>query len=169
MLTSYIILWLSSCVLAMIGSVSLRASTQRWYKMIDLAKKRFSSKESIPYLITVMSWCMCTTIQDVFVCFCFDGGCPVSILRKSISGRHRPVRVADGPMTARWRPDVDLRRMLAGMMVRACWTCNRWENGHTFFCFCTVIHFFHLSSSIAFFPLSTSSSVLFSLSFFPFI
>ena len=24
---------------------------------------------------------------------------PVSILRKSISGRHRPVRVADGPMT----------------------------------------------------------------------
>ena len=28
---------------------------------------------------------------------------PVSILRKSISGRHRPVRVADGPMTARCR------------------------------------------------------------------
>ena len=29
--------------------------------------------------------------------------CPVSILRKSISGRHRPVRAADGPMTARCR------------------------------------------------------------------
>ena len=28
---------------------------------------------------------------------------PVSILRKSISGRHRSVRVADGPMTARCR------------------------------------------------------------------
>ena len=28
---------------------------------------------------------------------------PVSILRKYISGRHRPVRVADGPMTARCR------------------------------------------------------------------
>ena len=28
---------------------------------------------------------------------------PVSILRKSISGRHRPVRVADGPMAARCR------------------------------------------------------------------
>ena len=28
---------------------------------------------------------------------------PASILRKSISGRHRPVRVADGPMTARCR------------------------------------------------------------------
>ena len=28
---------------------------------------------------------------------------PVSILRKSISGRHRPVRVADGPMTDRCR------------------------------------------------------------------
>ena len=32
-----------------------------------------------------------------------DGDIPVSILRKSISGRHRPVRVADGPMTARCR------------------------------------------------------------------
>ena len=28
---------------------------------------------------------------------------PVSVLRKSISGRHRPVRLADGPMTARCR------------------------------------------------------------------
>ena len=28
---------------------------------------------------------------------------PVSSLHKSISGRHRPVRVADGPMTARCR------------------------------------------------------------------
>ena len=28
---------------------------------------------------------------------------PVSILRKSIPGRHRPVRVADGPMMARCR------------------------------------------------------------------
>ena len=28
---------------------------------------------------------------------------PVSIQRKSLSGRHRPVRVADGPMTARCR------------------------------------------------------------------
>ena len=34
-------------------------------------------------------------------------GDPVSILCKSISGRHRPVRIADGPMTARCR-------MLAG-------------------------------------------------------
>ena len=32
-----------------------------------------------------------------------DDSIPVSILRKSISGRHRPVRVADGPMTARCR------------------------------------------------------------------
>ena len=30
-------------------------------------------------------------------------GYPVSILLKSISGRHRPVRVADGPMMARCR------------------------------------------------------------------
>ena len=32
-----------------------------------------------------------------------DGTLPVSILYKSIAGRHRPVRVADGPMTARFR------------------------------------------------------------------
>ena len=32
-----------------------------------------------------------------------NGAIPVSILRKSISGCHRPVRVADGPMTARCR------------------------------------------------------------------
>ena len=31
---------------------------------------------------------------------CFD---PASILRKSISGRHRPVSYPDGPMTARYR------------------------------------------------------------------
>ena len=35
---------------------------------------------------------------------------PASILRKSISGRHRPVSYPDGPMT----PDIDLRRMLTG-------------------------------------------------------
>ena len=35
--------------------------------------------------------------------FVFNCPFPVSILRKSISGRHRPVRVADGPMTARCR------------------------------------------------------------------
>ena len=39
---------------------------------------------------------------------------PVSILRKSVSGRHRTVRVADGPMTARCR----FRRMLAGLGFR---------------------------------------------------
>ena len=39
----------------------------------------------------------------VIILFSRGGGSPVSILRKSISGRHRPVRVADGPMTARCR------------------------------------------------------------------
>ena len=28
---------------------------------------------------------------------------PVSILHKSIAGRYRPVRIADGPITARYR------------------------------------------------------------------
>ena len=36
---------------------------------------------------------------------------PPSILRKSTSGRHRPVSYPDGPMT----PDIDLRRMLTGL------------------------------------------------------
>ena len=31
------------------------------------------------------------------------GKCPVSILHNSIVGRYRPVRVADGPITARYR------------------------------------------------------------------
>ena len=41
-------------------------------------------------------------LADFFV-FIVSRLYPVSILRKSISGRHRPVRVADGPMTARCR------------------------------------------------------------------
>ena len=42
---------------------------------------------------------------------------PASILRKSTSGRHRPVSYPDGPMTGRWRPDIDLRRMLTGKRI----------------------------------------------------
>ena len=34
---------------------------------------------------------------------CVSGIYPVSILYKSIAGRYRPVRVADGPITARYR------------------------------------------------------------------
>ena len=33
----------------------------------------------------------------------YDVTNPVSILHKSIAGRYRPVRVADGPVTARCR------------------------------------------------------------------
>ena len=33
----------------------------------------------------------------------FVPSCPVSILHKSIAGRYRPVRIADGPITARCR------------------------------------------------------------------
>ena len=39
----------------------------------------------------------CFTVGDLGRLF------PVSILRKSISGRHRPVRVADVTITARYR------------------------------------------------------------------
>ena len=38
-----------------------------------------------------------------FVVFFGSGTVPVSILYKSIAGRYRPVRVADGPITARYR------------------------------------------------------------------
>ena len=41
---------------------------------------------------------------------------PVSILHKSTAGRYRPVRVADGPITA----PVDLCRMLAGDFLIKC-------------------------------------------------
>ena len=54
----------------------------------------------ISYVLSVLEysaviWDNCT-MQDT-------NTFPVSILRKSISGHHRPVRVADGPMTARCR------------------------------------------------------------------
>ena len=42
-------------------------------------------------------------ILGIFFNFLHSNCIPASILRKSISGRHRPVRVADGPMTARYR------------------------------------------------------------------
>ena len=45
----------------------------------------------------------CTMVDRVTDSMAVQYGFPVSILRKSISGRHRPVRVADGPMTARCR------------------------------------------------------------------
>ena len=44
-------------------------------------------------------------IGRVFVMQCTGntGGFPVGFLHKSIAGRYRPVRVADGPITARCR------------------------------------------------------------------
>ena len=42
---------------------------------------------------------------------------PVSILHKSIAGRYRPVRVADGPITARYR-----------FIKNASWVCS-YETG----------------------------------------
>ena len=48
--------------------------------------------------LTILKWLRVVVVgeKDIFIF-------PVSILRKSISGRHRPVRVADRPMTARCR------------------------------------------------------------------
>ena len=39
----------------------------------------------------------------LFVSSVAFGACPVSILHKSIADRYRPVRVADGPITVRYR------------------------------------------------------------------
>ena len=61
---------------------------------------------------------------------------PVSILYKSIAGRHRPVRVADGPITARyrfiknasWDVVVNLIKALTALMGRLSLNAGR-ENG----------------------------------------
>ena len=45
----------------------------------------------------------CKSALNPAVVYSADRSNPVSILCKSIPGRHRPVRVADGPMTARCR------------------------------------------------------------------
>ena len=46
---------------------------------------------------------------------CYLGRVPVSILYKSIAGRYRPVRVADGSITARYR-----------FIKNASWGCAMW-------------------------------------------
>ena len=46
-----------------------------------------------------------------------DATFPESILYKSIAGRYRPVRVADGPITARYR-----------FMKNACWVIKAPDN-----------------------------------------
>ena len=51
--------------------------------------------------VTLWTWPILHSLMTHFYINCCIY--PVSILRKSISGRHRPVRVADGPMTARCR------------------------------------------------------------------
>ena len=47
--------------------------------------------------------CLISSIQGPHQSSLVQHPSPVSILCKSISGRHRAVRVADGPMTARCR------------------------------------------------------------------
>ena len=42
-------------------------------------------------------------VSDTFPLFQWIWASPASILRKSTSGRHRPVSYPDGPMTARYR------------------------------------------------------------------
>ena len=52
----------------------------------------------------------------MFTTFYRRGLIPVSILYKSIAGRYRPVRVADGPITARYRfiKNANLYKSIAG-------------------------------------------------------
>ena len=53
-----------------------------------------------PFVSVVFSGLFCHAFSFGHACLDMV---PVSILRKSISGRHRPVRIADGPMTVRCR------------------------------------------------------------------
>ena len=72
---------------------------------IKYISKRTSGKEDnileavVPFLALTLSIYNGIVPAKIY----HNGNIPVSILRKSISGRHRPVRVADGPMTARCR------------------------------------------------------------------
>ena len=58
-------------------------------------------------------------LYDYNVIKTIRGIIPVSILHKSIAGRYRPVRVADGPITARYR-----------FMKNASW--DYYSGGHIF-------------------------------------
>ena len=49
------------------------------------------------------------------------GAVPVSILYKSIAGSYRPVRVADGPITARYR---FIKNASWGVLVRTVLLCK---------------------------------------------
>ena len=53
-------------------------------------------------LFFVLSLCL-VVLPSTVITFWGRGICPVSILYKSIEGRYQPVRVADGPITARYR------------------------------------------------------------------
>ena len=67
-------------------------------KKTKKTKKTKKNKTKKKKHLHVVRW-MATTSEDITLTRTY----PVSILRKSISGRHRPVRVADGPMTVRCR------------------------------------------------------------------
>ena len=58
---------------------------------------RIQPLKKLGNLVNVCQKCVRKTYENHAVIFIY----PVSILRKSISGRHRPVKVADGPMTTR--------------------------------------------------------------------
>ena len=78
----------AECYIAFIGCLKYRTQNRLDFSMfISVAVCAFCKSAKHP------------TSFALFVLYLV----PVSILRKSISGRHRPVRVADGPMTARCR------------------------------------------------------------------
>ena len=67
---------------------------------------------SVATLLVRGTWLLCFPLVCGMCIVCSDvcglplgivGGFPASILRKSTSGRHRPVSYPDGPMTARYR------------------------------------------------------------------
>ena len=71
-----------------------------WWKLWSECADAWADMSSLGVRESCGSWCTPAHIAKHLHKKCIY---PVSILRNSISGRHRPVRVADGPMTARCR------------------------------------------------------------------
>ena len=67
-----------------------------WVKKQNRLASCVDPDETAHYLIWIYTVCK-------GICSGLQGNTPVSILYKSIAGRYRPVRVADGPITARYR------------------------------------------------------------------
>ena len=98
----------------------------------SLYKGKGEGKEKLPRARTLLRWPL-VTVSLLFIylfvylfqtlrikylfCSVLLSNNPVSILRKSTAGRYRPVRIADGPITARCRFIKDASRATPSVSV----------------------------------------------------